>query len=81
MDCEHKIIREKLKQLTKPGAEKLLKELLPEREYKAVYFCDIEDWPRWKVGREKTYCEPPQVSRIKGRAYDKLKSALDGRTL
>jgi DNA-directed RNA polymerase specialized sigma subunit len=77
MDIQHRTTREILKQFTKPKAKRILQELLPEREYLAIFYCDIEDWPRWKVGEEKLFCEQSQVSRIKSQAYERLKTELN----
>ena len=77
MNVDHRIVREMLRQFTKPKAEKMLHELLPEREATAIYFCDVLDWERWKVGEEKLFCEPGQVTRIKNRGYLRLKAELN----
>jgi len=81
MNVEHRVVREMLRQLTKPKAKAILQELLPEREYIAIFYCDLEDWPRWRVGKEKLYCEESQVSRIKSRAYERIKTELHNRSL
>jgi len=80
LEQSHKMVREILRHFTKPRAAAMLRELLPEREFLAVYYCDIEDWPRWKVGEEKLHCDPSQVSRIKRKAYKRLKHEFNNRS-
>ena len=71
INIQHKVLREMLKNLPLPAAREILELNLPEREWKAIYYCDCEQRTLIEAGYELG-CEESQVKKIRRSAYEKL---------
>lgn len=79
MKIEHKIIRENLKNMPKPEAEKILFSNLPDREFKAIYLNDVEQLSQFQVG-ELLGCTDSNIKKIKRSGYKKLTALFFNKT-
>lgn len=71
MKLEHKIIREMLGKMTIPTANEILKTNLPDREYKAIYYNDVEQKDLFEIA-EMLNCTDSNIKKIRRSGYEKL---------
>lgn len=71
MNNEHRIIREMLRKLPIPASKEILQTNLPDREFQAIYFADVEQWDLFKIA-EKLHCSDSNIKKIRQSGYEKL---------
>jgi len=72
MKAEHNVIRKKLCGMGKPEAKRILQTYLPDREYYAIYLCDLEQKSLSDIGDDDLHCSESMVKKIRKSGFEKL---------
>lgn len=60
--------------MVKPTANDILSTYLPEREYTAIYYADVEKESLIDIGEKRLKCEEQTVKKYRRSGYEKLTS-------
>lgn len=72
MNLQHKIIREMLTRMVKPAANDMLYAYLPNREYAAIYYADVEQEDLNYIADVRLKCSESAVKKYRKGGYEKL---------
>jgi len=72
MNIRHKAIRAVLRELPKPTAAAILRDNLPEDEYSAIYFRDVEQKDLNFIADTVIHCSESAVKKKRQSGYRKL---------
>lgn len=72
MKSEHKIIREMLTKMIKPTARDILSSNLPDREFQAIYYADVEQEDLNYIADVRIKCAETTVKKYRKSGYEKL---------
>lgn len=73
---EHKILREMLCKMVKPTACDILSTYLPNQEYIAIYYADVEKENLNYIADIRLNCSESAVKKYRKRGYEKLSTLL-----
>ena len=76
MDAMRRQLRDRIRGMTRQAAKALLSEALPEREYMAIYYADVEQRALMDVA-DVLRCTESGVKKLRIRGYARLAGLPD----